>query len=314
MSADRIRLAIVGAGHIARSAHVPALAHLDDFEIVAVCDPGDVTGMPHAPRYASIDELLRDDRPDAALVLAPQAWHAPLTGRLLEHDVAVLCEKPFAQSAAQAENLVDLAIRREVPLLVGFNRRHAPIYRMARSMFQERRARIGTFIKTPGPQGAPGNADTLVHMLDLACFFFGEWTAVEARSQVTEPPHDDSLGALVHFESGAIATIAGSCSAGVWTEFVQLHGDGRTITAEAPDRLVVATGGKEQLTRLQPSRAGFYEPVHMLGFVDQLRAFATAVRAGRATPDEGLSGLRTQRLLDSVLERAGLGASNPGGL
>jgi predicted dehydrogenase len=59
------------------------------------------------------------DRAEAVVVATPAGTHASLTREILERDLPVLVEKPFALSVREAEALAELAERRGVPVLVG---------------------------------------------------------------------------------------------------------------------------------------------------------------------------------------------------
>jgi dethiobiotin synthetase len=71
---------------------------------------------------------------DGALVHAATAAHPDIVRRLLDAGVPTMVDKPIADNAAESEALVDLAETRGVSLMVGFNRRFAPVYRDAAAL------------------------------------------------------------------------------------------------------------------------------------------------------------------------------------
>ncbi|HEV2310622.1 MAG TPA: Gfo/Idh/MocA family oxidoreductase, partial [Acidimicrobiia bacterium] len=120
---------VVGTGFGAR-VHVPAL-QAAGFDIVALVgrDP-DKTARRAArlgvPASCDVDEMLA--RPDVAAVsiATPPATHARLAIAAAEAGKHVLCEKPFALDAAEAEAMLAAAEQAGVTHLIGHEFRLAP--------------------------------------------------------------------------------------------------------------------------------------------------------------------------------------------
>ncbi len=115
MSGDRpLRAAILGCGAIART-HVEAVAAVDGVEICAVADLDErrrdeiAVAVGGVPAYASADDLLREERPDAVHVLTPPSSHAALTLSALGFGAHVLVEKPMALSTSEADAMIEAA-------------------------------------------------------------------------------------------------------------------------------------------------------------------------------------------------------------
>lgn len=83
-------------------------------------------GLPPERLFASLDAAVAAARPEAALVVVPLAAHTAVTEAALEHDLHVLVEKPFTETLAEAERLVELAAARQRHLMVNQNYRHFP--------------------------------------------------------------------------------------------------------------------------------------------------------------------------------------------
>ncbi|NED89139.1 Gfo/Idh/MocA family oxidoreductase, partial [Streptomyces sp. SID11233] len=78
-------------------------------------------------RHTDLDAVLAA-RPDAVLVHAATEAHPELVTRLVEAGVPTYVDKPLAYELRESRRVADLAEQRGVPLMVGFNRRHAPGY------------------------------------------------------------------------------------------------------------------------------------------------------------------------------------------
>jgi len=137
------RIGLLGASKIARGAVIAPARTNPDFEVVAVGgrDPArarayaDEHGVPHvAGSYA---ELVRREDVDVVYNALPPAGHAEWTIAALEAGKAVLCEKPFAMDAGQAQTMVDAAARTGGLLMEAFHYRYHAVMRRAEALVRE---------------------------------------------------------------------------------------------------------------------------------------------------------------------------------
>ena len=303
-----LRVVVIGLGTIARIAHLPTLRDLDDVDIVGLCDTSEVLARHRfAPGFDDLEMMLGKVEPDAAFVLTPAGTHDDIAEKLITRKVATFCEKPLASTVEQARGIVRLAELNQVPVMVGFNRRFAPAYLKAKTAITTTPATIGILQKTRRDRYYRASLDNLIHMVDLARFFFGECTHVTAEASFDDPYWEENLAATLRFDSGQIATIIGNRSCGIWTERVDLHGNGQTVTVNAPGEIRIAAGDTERVEQLAPAASGFDRPIDTLGFTAQTRHFLDSVRAGHdVTQNNARSGLATQELMDRILMAAGL--------
>jgi virulence factor len=303
-----LRVVVIGLGGIARAAHLPVLTEMDGVDIAGVCDTPEVlAGVRFAPRFADIGQMLDTVEPHAAFVLTPARSHAPIAKTLITRGIATFCEKPLGSTVPAARMVADLAESHRVPTMVGFNRRFAPVYRKARAALETRPATVATFQKTRRDRHYRASLDNLIHLVDLSRFFFGECAEVTAMASFDDPYWEENLIANLRFASGQLATIVGNRSCGIWTERVEFHGTGQTVTVDAPGEIRIASNDAEQVERLSPAASGFDRPIDTLGFRAQAAHFIDAVRTGtEVTENSARSALGTQELMDRILAAAGL--------
>ena len=108
----RLRVGVAGLGAVAQAVHLPLLARLPDaFEIAALCDlspalrRGDrrpLRGAAGSARFGSVAELLELPGLDGLLLLTSGSHGADALAAL-ERGLPVLCEKPLAFTAAEAD-------------------------------------------------------------------------------------------------------------------------------------------------------------------------------------------------------------------
>ena len=128
----RLRIGVVGLGSIAQKAWLPVLGAAESWTLQAAWSPGkekalricETWRMPYAD---SLDALAAQC--DAVFVHTSTASHYEVVNHLLNAGVHVCVDKPLADKLSEAETLVELAARRRLTLMVGFNRRFAPLYR-----------------------------------------------------------------------------------------------------------------------------------------------------------------------------------------
>jgi hypothetical protein len=87
--------------------------------------------------FASYEELLASDSVDAVYVALPVSMHTEWTVKALQAGKHVLCEKPFAMSAADARRCVDAAEEAGVVCVEGLMYRHHPRTELARKLVAE---------------------------------------------------------------------------------------------------------------------------------------------------------------------------------
>jgi len=132
------RFGIVGLGWIG-SRYLVASRGMADLVVAGVVDelserlPAD--GSVEA--FGSYQEMAEQVPLDAVVVCTPPVTHPDVAGYFLDRGVAVLCEKPFAVSAAAAERMCDHARAQSVPIAMATKYRCLEEVRSARSLISE---------------------------------------------------------------------------------------------------------------------------------------------------------------------------------
>lgn len=127
-----IYVGIIGTGGIANGKHMPALAKLDNVEMIAFCDIEMEKAQQAAAKYGTADAkvyadymaLLQDPKIDVVHVLTPNDSHAVITIAALEAGKHVMCEKPMAKKAADARRMLEAAKKSGKKLTIGYQTRH----------------------------------------------------------------------------------------------------------------------------------------------------------------------------------------------
>lgn len=134
-----IRLLILGTGGMAAN-HAEKFAEIDGVELVggvdmrpaqlaAFCDKFGI-----ANRFASLDEALAWGQFDAVTNVTPDAAHYATTLPVLAAGKHILCEKPLATNATEAQDMADAAARAGVVNMVNLSYRNVPALQQAAKM------------------------------------------------------------------------------------------------------------------------------------------------------------------------------------
>lgn len=125
-SPRKVRYAVVGLGHIAQVAVLPAFASATDSELTAIVsgDPAKRKQLAKKYRlqeaytYEEYDQALA--RVDAVYLATPNHLHLDYAIRAAEAKVHVLCEKPMAVTAEDCRSMIEAAERNNVKLMIAY--------------------------------------------------------------------------------------------------------------------------------------------------------------------------------------------------
>lgn len=125
----RVRYAVVGLGHIAQAAVLPAFKHAsENSELVALISRDPVKLKKLSRRYKvgitggpdDYDDLMRGGEIDAVYIALPNNMHCEYAVRAAEQGVHVLCEKPMATSSEECEKMIAAAAANNVRLMIAY--------------------------------------------------------------------------------------------------------------------------------------------------------------------------------------------------
>lgn len=309
-----IRLALLGTGLFARSAHIPALQALGDtFEIVAIYsrDPASQAAT-EAARLAGgeveltddLDGLLAHDDIEAVDVVWPIQRLAEGVERALRAGKHVVSEKPAAPSVEVGRRL--LALHAEHPDLVWMvaeNWRYEPAFCQAADRVL--RGEIGRVLTldwlaysamTPqnpyyGTDWRRDNTfmggfllDGGVHHIALLRLIAGEIASVSAAMTQHRPdlPPADTISAALEFASGAIGSYGVTYAAAPpWPSALRVVGEAGALRVDHHAIEITDAGGHTRRIEVEGRT----------GVQNELAAFAAAIRNDEPhinTPAEGV--------------------------
>jgi myo-inositol 2-dehydrogenase/D-chiro-inositol 1-dehydrogenase len=299
------RVALVGAGRIARLHAENAAAHVHRLRLTAIADPAPGVASALAAEFggAAVEdwrELLGRDDVEALLLCSPSGLHPDQIVAAAEAGKHVFCEKPIAADVAAADRAVAAADEAGIVLQVGYNRRFDRSFAALREAVAG--GRIGSPVlvrvtaRDPVPpersylEHTPGLfIDTTSHDLDLVRFVTGnEIVEVGARaaSLVSEEARElglaDTAVTTVVLDSGALGTID-DCwrSSYGYDQRLEVHGTEGMV--EARNEVQNATVVADAAGFHAPTLPYFFLERYAPAFVRELEAFADALDGAPVT-------------------------------
>jgi len=271
----------IGAGYFSQF-HFDAWSRMERVALCAICDADEEQAKEAAATYGvsncytDLDKMLANEKPDFVDIITRPDSHLHLTKQAVEAGVAVICQKPLAPTFEEAKQLVDLATKAGVPLMVHENFRFQPWYREIKQLLETQRIgdRLHTIsIRTRTGDGWAPDAylarqpyfremerllvfETGVHFIDTLRYLGGEIDGVYATLRKLNPDiaGEDAGMILFEFENSA----EGSWDANRFNEpnakdprytfgDVLVEGNGGSIRLYPDGRLTVQESGKPEV-------------------------------------------------------------------
>lgn len=322
---DSVRIGVLGASWIAPAAVLKPAREVSRVRVTCIA----ARDLRRAETYArkhgiehvldSYQQLVQSPEIDAVYNPLPNSLHCEWTLRALEAGKHVLCEKPIACNAEEAQRMADAARSAGRVLMEAMHYRHHPLANRVRELVQggavgkpkhfEIRNCFPIFrrsdIRYRYELGGGALMDLGCYSLNFARFLAGEEPQVtSARARCATPNVDRWMQASLRFPSGATARI--TCS--IWSKDF-LAGDAR-IVGESGEIKVVNPNAPHLFHSLEWRDGGGKHKERLTGlpssYCFQMRAFADAVVDGKPIVTDGIDAVANMRAIDAIYREAGL--------
>src|SRR5947209_3959857 len=141
--ADNVRVGVIGTSWWADLVHLPTLTSHPGARVVAICGRNADRAAEMANKYA-IPQVFTDYRAlieraqgDALVISTPDDTHYPITMEALEAGLHVVCEKPLALTAGQAQEMYERALAAGVKHMTFFTWRWLPLHRYLHELVED---------------------------------------------------------------------------------------------------------------------------------------------------------------------------------
>jgi polar amino acid transport system substrate-binding protein len=303
---------LIGAGRFAAGVLIPKLKTVPGVQLWRVATARGSTantaakrfGFKHASCHA--EEVYEDPAVGVVFIATRHRYHAEQLIAAVKAGKDVFVEKPLALDRKQLEKVVEGVSGSDRIILLGFNRRFAPMAKTAKDWFEPREwpllmtARINagrldedSWLLDP-EEGGGRIVGEVCHVIDLFQYWTGSRVnrvAVEpARASKGVPKAEENLHISLGFEDGSAATLlyTSEGAGGLPKEAYEIHGGGRSAALHDWKRLDLYNGSRCRTVKSRTQDKGHG---HAIGhFFDCVRkrkppelSFSSCVRTTEVT-------------------------------
>ena len=318
-----VRYAVVGLGHIAQVAMLPAFAHAKRNSVLAALVSGDdrkrraLGAKYRVPTYSYDDYESCLETVDAVYIALPNSMHAEYTIRAARAGVHVLCEKPMAVTVDECRRMIDACRRHRVKLMIAYRLHFEEINLRVVDLVRKGRIGIPKYfnssfsmtvreqnIRTERELGGGTLYDIGVYCINAARYLFRaeptEVVAVSVNSgsrRVAEI--DESTAAILRFEGERVAAFVTSFNATDVSSYRIVGTKGQVHVDPAYE---YAEGLTYRLTideKTTTKRVGKRDQ-----FGPQLLHFSDCILRNREPEPAGQEGLQDVRIVEALYRSA----------
>lgn len=320
---DSVRWGVLGTARIARVHVIPALQRAEHAQVTAIASRrlevatgvAQSLGIPRA--FGSYQELLEDPDIDAVYIPLPNDQHVPWSLRALAAGKHVLCEKPLALTASEAQSLVDGAKQHaNLKIMEAFMYRFHPQWQRAKEMVRhgavgELRTMQSFFsysntdpsnIRNQAEHGGGWLMDIGCYNISFSRFIFDQEPARVCGSVEYDPAFgtDRLVSGMLEFASGT-ATFTCSTQLSAYQR-VHIFGTSGRIEIEIP-----CNAPADRPCRLWHEHNGLADEITFEAtnqYTLQCEAFSLAILHDTPVPTPLEDGVANMRVIEAILRSA----------
>jgi glucose-fructose oxidoreductase len=322
-----VRYAVVGLGHIAQVAVLPAFAHARRNSRLTALLSDDATKLETLAKRYRVDGTFSYDQYEACLeqvdavyIALPNSLHAEYTIRAANAGVHVLCEKPMAVTAGECEQMIEACRENKVKLMIAYRLHFEEVNLKVVDLVRSGRIGEPKFfnssfsmtvkaddIRTKKDLGGGTLYDIGVYCINAARYLFRaepkEVMAVSVNSgRAALREIDESTGALLRFDGERVAAFVTSFAASDVASYRIVGSKGQLHVDPAYE---YAEGLAYELTvdgRTTRKRIGKRDQ-----FAPELLYFSDCIRKNREPEPSGEEGMQDVRIVEALYESAETG-------
>ena len=347
---EKLKIGIIGTGNIAE-VHMEAYLKNPNIELYALCDinPARLEEMSkkfHVSRcFTDYNQLLALPEIDAVSVCTWNSAHAPCTIAALRAGKHVLCEKPMATNAKEAEEMKQAADESGKLLMIGFVRRYGDDCKLlqefiqsdffgdiyyAKATYLRRYGNPGGWFSNKAYSAGGPLIDLGVHVIDLVRYLAGQPKPISvygatfhklgdrdglkdtkeyvaASDQYMEKVFDveDLATAMIRFDNGLVLSVEASFSLNLKSDKGEIELFGDKAGARLSPQLELYNVINGHMMNIQPAQADACSFGDM--FSHEINHFVDCIQKGTACKSPAEDGVAMMRILDAVYESARTG-------
>ena len=213
----KINVGVVGMGYLG-SLHARVYHQLKNANLICVCDVDKKRAKKVARKYRAWhfpDYRTLFDKVEAVSIVVPTNLHYKIAKDFLENGIHVLIEKPMTNNVEEAQELIDIAKKKNLIIQVGHIERFNPVVRAVEPFLQAPKFiechRAGSYKKKKRVKDVGVVLDLMIHDIDIILSLVkSKVKHIDAVGISTITPFEDTANVRLTFENGTIADINAS--------------------------------------------------------------------------------------------------------
>lgn len=291
----RLRIGVLGAGNFSLGTLIPAIQACDSVVLDGICASNGAHAKSAAEKFgfgfctSNEEEILSNPDINTVVIATRHHLHAQQVIRALESGKHIFCEKPLCLTEAELSEIQSAHDRHVENLMVGFNRRFAPMAKQMKSflgnsspLVMHYRVNAGMLPKdhwiNDAEQGGGRILGEVCHFVDFLSFLCGATPVNVNATAIPRGAEDQDAIIRLVFADGSNGTIHYVCSGDrvFAKERVEVFGGGAVAVLDDFRRLELVRHGRKQVHRswLRQDK----------GHRAEWQAFAHCIRTGSASP------------------------------
>jgi glucose-fructose oxidoreductase len=320
-----VRYAVIGLGHIAQVAVLPAFKHAKRNSTLAALVSGEQKKLKQLSRrygvsrtcgYDGVDELFASGEIDAVYIALPNEMHKEYTIRAARAGLHVLCEKPMAVNASECEEMIRATREANVKLMIAyrlhFERANLEVAKLARTgKLGELRFFTSDFSMqvsddnvrlVPAEKGGGPLYDIGIYCMNAARYCLGEdpvevWAAGARSKDPRFRDVDETVAAVMRYKDERVASF--TCSFGAADKSVySITGTKGSVTLDPAFEYAVGLSYRLKIGERE-SRKKFSKSDQ---FAPELLYFSHCVLNDREPEPSGEEGLADVQIIEAMLQ------------
>ena len=316
MSADRIKIALIGAGGWGLQ-HARIFASRPDVDFCAVVGRTEAKTRQRAEQfgtryYLDIREMLDQEQPNLISLSLPNQGHFEPTLEVIRAGFPLLVEKPLTFDLQEADTLLNEADKRGLFFAINFNHRYARPIQMAQQALHD--GRLGDVVFATWRFGGDGKSDhphanlieTQCHAFDQLEFLCGPIASVMAQMTDMTGGGYRTLVLALRFANGAVGSLVGTYDSSYAypdTHLLEINGtQGRVVIEDTVRRYAFQQAGNETAEVWQAGYFNDRDREFHRTFDKYMDALLTAFKQGQPPPIHAQAGRRALALANAAIQ------------
>lgn len=279
-----------------------------------------------------VEDVFSDPNVHAVDICTPTPTHLELVKAAISSGKDFFCEKPLCESSEEARRIAADTRQSKLVGMIGYVYRFAPVFETGKQLFHDVPEKGASSVLGPirianfriggrgshqlwkhlRATGGGASNEMLVHMLDLALWYFGAVRSVqlstkkllrprrEIQGRLEEVDAEDYILAELQMKSGVTVVCQADLLTPAFTQFVEVQGDNGTFMGSIDPAMpsfvfcnCEAGGWKQGRTDLHSGQVNLFE-VQMSAFIHAIR---TRTAPELSTVDDSVQLLETMEML-----------------